>query len=164
MPKITAQPLTQDAFQEFGDVIEIREDAQNFPINDGMTQRYHDLGTAIALGEEARTAISMARAQPFSLPLQVSMVERHPLGSQAFIPVQNTRLMVVVAPDNKGTPGTPLAFIAKPGQGINYFVGTWHGVLTVLDEQADFIVVDRLGVGENLEKFHYAAPWEIDLA
>lgn len=164
MHKIIAQPLTQDAFQEFGDVIEIRDGTKNFAINGGTTQRFDDLATAVALGEEARTAISMARAQPFTLPHSVSMVERHPHGSQAFIPVQSTRFMVIVALDENGKPGTPRAFLAQPGQGINYFVNTWHGVLTVLDAPADLIIVDRLGVGQNLETYDYPKPWEIDLA
>ncbi|MCB1517635.1 MAG: ureidoglycolate lyase [Hyphomicrobiaceae bacterium] len=163
MPRITAQPLTRKAFEPYGDVIEIREDDRHFPINDGTTERFDDLATAIALGEEARVAISMARAQPFQLPHFVHMVERHPEGSQAFIPVVPARFLVIVSPDQRGKPGNPEAFLAGPGQGINFFAGTWHGVLTTLDRQTDFIIVDRKGVGENLKTFTFDEPWEVDI-
>lgn len=162
MPSIKIEPLTKEAFLAFGDVIEIRPDGDNHPINGGTTTRFHNLGTVVANGEDARPIISMARAKPFELPLKLEMVERHPFGSQAFIPVRPTRFLVIVAPDEDGRPGTPRAFHASPGQGINYFVNTWHGVLTALDEETDFIIVDREGAGENLEEFHFPQAWSVE--
>lgn len=161
MTTIKIEPLTKQAFEPFGDVIEIRDDANSYPINGATTARYHDLATVVATGEEARTIISMARATPFQLPLEISMVERHPLGSQAFIPVRPTRFVVTVAPDEHGRPGTPRAFMAEPGQGINYFLGTWHAVLTAIDGETDFIIVDRAGEGDNLEEYHYPEPFTV---
>lgn len=161
MTSIAIAPLTGTAFAPFGDVIEIDPAAAGVPINDGTTRRFHDLATAIATGADARVVISMARATPFALPLTLGMVERHPHGSQAFIPVSPARFLVIVAPDDNGTPATPCAFMASPGQGINYFRGTWHGVLTALDAVTDFIIVDREGNEPNLEEFHYPAPWTI---
>jgi len=158
---IKIKPLTRDAFAPFGDVIEIAADTQSHPINAGSTERFHDLATAIATGEDARVIISMARAQPFALPLTLKMVEHHPYGSQAFIPVRPTKFLVVVAPDENGTPGEPLAFLARPGQGINYFRGTWHGVLTALDGVTDFIIVDRDGEGDNCVTYDYPEPYEV---
>lgn len=162
MSTIKIEPLTRAGFESFGDVIEIAEGGNDYAINGGTTRRYHDLATAIATGEDARTIISMARAQPFALPLSVKMVERHPEGSQAFVPVQPCRFVVVVAPDEYGTPGTPRAFLAEPGQGVNYFLGTWHGVLTALDEVRDFVVVDRDGQGNNLQEYFYPEPFRIE--
>ncbi len=103
----------------------------------------------------------MARAQPFTMPLTLSMLERHPDGSQAFIPITQTRFVVIVAPDEDGKPGMPLAFMASPGQGINYLQNVWHGVLTALDEVTDFIIVDRAGDGDNLEIFNLEHPYEV---
>lgn len=157
--KIT--PLTREAFAEFGDVIEITAKTGSHPINAGTTQRFHDLATVVATGEDARAIISMARAQPFALPLTLSMVERHPHGSQAFIPLKPTRFLVVVAPSKNGKPGTPRAFMAAPGQAVNYFLSTWHAVLTALDEQTDFLIVDREGEGKNLEVYNFPEPYVV---
>lgn len=162
MTAIRIEPLTREAFEPFGDVVEISDSVENYPINGGTTQRYNDLATAIARGEDARVAISACRAQPFELPLELKMVERHPEGSQAFIPMQPCRFVVVVAPDENGTPGQPRAFLAAPGQGVNYFAGTWHGVLTVLDKVSDFAIIDRQGEGPNLEEYFYEQPHRIE--
>jgi len=162
MTAIKIEPLTRKDFAEFGDVIEITGDTASHHINAGTTQRFHDLATVVATGEEARPIISMARAQPFELPLSLEMVERHPNGSQAFIPLRPTRFLVVVAPDENGKPGTPRAFMATPGQAINYFLGTWHGVLTALDAETDFLIVDREGEGNNLEVFNFPEPYLVE--
>lgn len=161
MEKIELQPLTSEAFAPFGNVIEIGRDAKSFGINAGTTQRFHDLASVTFSGPNARPIISMARAQPFTLPLALTMLERHPDGSQAFIPVTQTRFVVIVAPDEDGKPGTPLAFMVSPGQGINYLQNIWHGVLTALDEITDFIIVDRAGDGENLEIHQLEHPYEV---
>lgn len=162
MKPVGIEPLTAEAFAPFGDVIEIGADAKSIPINAGTTRRFHALGATFAQGDNARVVISMARATPFELPLELTMVERHPLGSQAFVPVEPTRFLVIVAPDENGAPGTPRAFLAAPGQGINYRPGTWHSVLTALGQQTDFLIVDREGDGDNLEEFFYPEPWTID--
>lgn len=161
MKTIQVEPLTKENFALYGDVIEIGKDVAHHPINGGTTERFHDLGTAIATGENARTIISMARAQPFTAPFFLPMVERHPYGSQAFIPVKPTRFLVTVALNEHGTPSAPRAFLAAPGQGINYFANTWHGVLTALDEITDFIIIDRDGDEVNLEEHHFDEPFEI---
>lgn len=163
MLTIKIEPLTKTAFEPFGDVIEIADDTRSYPINNGTTQRFHNLATAIAIGEDAHTIISMVRAQPFTLPLSVNMVERHPDGSQAFVPVQPCHFVVIVAHIEDDKPAAPHAFLAGPGQGINYFRGTWHGVLTALDEVRDFLVVDRDGDGDNLEEYFYPEPFTVAL-
>lgn len=162
MTVIRIEKLTRAAFAPFGDVVEIDEALANHPINGGTTQRFHDLGTATVSGTHARVALSMARARPFSLPLDLRMVERHPFGSQAFIPVRPTEFLIVVAPDEGGRPGTPRAFLAGPGQGINYRAGTWHGVLTALEGITDFVIVDRIGDEPNCEEFHFPVPYRIE--
>jgi len=163
MKSIAARPLTQDAFALYGDVIEIGPDRTSHFINGGTTERFHDLSTAVAFGEDARVIISMARARPFEPPITLDMMERHPEGSQAFVPVATARFVVTVAPDENGRPGEPEAFLAAPGQGINYFRGTWHGVLTALDNVTDFLIVDRDGDGINLEEYHFEAPVRVEL-
>jgi ureidoglycolate lyase len=88
-------------------------------------------------------------------------VERHPLGSQAFVPMTEDPFLVVVAPDEGGRPGAPLAFITGPRQGVNYLRNVWHGVLTPLGRASPFLIVDRIGTGNNLEEFRYDASWTV---
>lgn len=161
MQKIKVEQLTAENFAPYGDVIEIAKDVAHHPINGGTTERFHDLGTAVATGKNARTIISMARAQPFVAPFLLPMMERHPFGSQAFIPVKPTRFLVTVALDENGKPGAPRSFLATKGQGVNYALNTWHGVLTALDDVTDFIIVDRDGVEMNLQEHHFDEPFEI---
>lgn len=159
--RLTAQPLNRDAFAPFGQVIEC-EGAHHYPINSGNCERYHDLARVELGGVHARPLISIMRAKHFNLPVTLKMVERHPLGSQAFYPLSSHPFLVVVAPDESGTPGTPLAFITGPGQGINIAMNVWHGVLTPLGADADFLCVDRGGEGNNLEEHFFADPWTIE--
>ena len=152
--------LTRDAFAPFGQVIETAG-AHHYPINAGNCERYHDLAKVELGGVHARPLISLLRSHGFSLPLVVKMVERHPLGSQAFYPLSQNPFLVVVAPDESGTPGTPRAFLTTPGQGINIAMNTWHGVLTPIGPEADFLCVDRGGDGNNLEEHFFADPWTV---
>ena len=103
----------------------------------------------------------MFNAQPRALPYDFTLVERHPDGSQAFIPLSQHPFLVIVAPDEGGRPGSPLAFLTNGAQGINLHRGTWHGVLTPLNAPGLFAVIDRIGATPNLEEYHYTAPWRV---
>ncbi|OHV79293.1 ureidoglycolate lyase [Rhizobium sp. LCM 4573] len=160
MKVIEIRPLTREAFAPFGDVIEM-EGAQSFPINAGKCIRHHDLAKIETTGEKARPMISLLRGEPYPLPLELKMVERHPLGSQSFIPLTANPFLVVAAPETENGPGEPLAFRTNPGQGVNIGRNVWHGILTPLDGLSDFVVVDRGGEGVNLEEHYYADPFLI---
>ena len=155
---ITIQPLTKDAFAPFGQVL-TTEGAHHYPINNGMTERFHDLANVEIGGENGRTLISIFRGKPYGLPLTLAMMERHPLGSQAFMPLHPRPFLVIVAPDAGGRPGTPLAFLTEPGTGVNIERNVWHGVLTTLEVESDFLVVDRGGDGDNLEEHFFDEPY-----
>jgi ureidoglycolate lyase len=103
------------------------------------------------------------RGTPYDFPLKLTMVERHPFGSQAFIPLSPRPFLVIVCHDSDEGPGEPHAFITAPGQGVNYPRNRWHGVLTPIGEIQDFLVVDRGGDGSNLEECHFSHAYEIDL-
>jgi ureidoglycolate lyase len=163
MKAVPLRPLTREAFAPFGDVIEA-EGAQHFAINGGMAERYHDLARVELAGEKARPMISLARGEPYALPLTLTFVERHPLGSQAFFPLTPHPFLVVVAPDLGAGAAEPLAFVTRPGQGINIRRNVWHGILTPLEGVSDFVIVDRGGEGSNLEEYHYPAPFLIAAA
>jgi ureidoglycolate lyase len=154
------EPLTREAFAPFGQVIETAG-AHHYPINAGNCERYHDLARVELGGVHPRPLISIIHGRHYTLPLTLKMVERHPLGSQAFYPLSSHPFLVVVAPDESGTPGTPRVFITGPGQGINIAMNTWHGVLTPLVADADFLCVDRGGEGNNLEEHVFATPWTV---
>lgn len=157
---VSIEPLTREAYAPFGQVIEI-DGAHHYPINGGMTERYHDLAKVELGGVHPRPLVSIARGKPYSLPLTLKMVERHPFGSQAFYPLAQRPFLSIVCPDEGGIPGTPRAFMCSPGQGINMAMNTWHGVLTPLGEVTDFLIVDRGGDGNNLEEYFFDQPWII---
>ncbi|WP_380057948.1 ureidoglycolate lyase [Falsihalocynthiibacter sp. SS001] len=147
--KITIQPLTAEAFAPFGDILDASGEATKM-INQGKCGRYHDRAT-LDFGD-GRAGISIFQSEAYSLPITLEMMERHPEGSQAFLPLSDKPFIVVVAPDEDGKPGRPLAFKTSPGQGVNYHRGVWHGVLTPLYAPGLFAVVDRIGDGANLEE------------
>jgi len=155
---IRIEPLTREAFAPFGQVIAV-EGSQHYLINNGKTERYNDLARVELGGVHARPLISIFRGQPYALPLTLGMVERHPLGSQAFYPLSPRPFLVIVAEDHGGKPGTPRAFLTAPHQGVNFAMNTWHGVLTPLAEASDFLVVDRGGEGNNLEEYFFETPY-----
>ncbi|WP_306261070.1 ureidoglycolate lyase [Pararhizobium sp. IMCC21322] len=157
---LQTQSLSQDAFAPFGDVLEIG-DKPDMIINQGLCSRFHDLARIDIVGSDATAGISFFNSEARSLPYRLDMMERHPLGSQAFIPMTAHPFLTIVAPDTDGKPGTPLAFITTPGQGVNYHRNTWHGVLTPLSEPGLFAVVDRIGDGKNLEEHWFETPYVI---
>jgi len=159
MSRIVLQSLTAQAFAPFGEVIEARGEP-TVMINQGNCARFSDLA-ATDFAEGGRAGISIFEGQPYALPLTLAMMERHPLGSQAFIPMSSDPFAVIVAPDEDGAPGEPLAFLTAPGQGVNYRRNVWHGVLTPLDRAATFAVIDRIGEGDNLREHWFDAPHNI---
>lgn len=161
MEKVSIEPLTSESFASFGDVI-AATGAPSFLINQDKCERYHDLSRADTLGQFSEIALSIARSETYSLPYTLNLMERHPLGSQAFVPMNRVSFLVIVAPDDAGKPGRPQAFMASSGQGVNYFRNTWHGVLTPMEDQADFLIIDRIGNGENLEEHTFSTPYVID--
>lgn len=154
MRKIIAQPLTPDAFAPFGDVLAATGDFRL--INAGLCQRHHDRAT-LDFGD-ARAGISVFQAQPRALPYSFDLIERHPEGSQAFLPMTAAPFLVIVA---TGPESAPQAFLTNGAQGINLYRGTWHGVLTPLSAPGLFAVVDRIGTTPNLEEYRYSQPWTI---
>ena len=157
--EITVQPLTADAFAPFGEVL----DASGAPdriINEGLCGRHHDLAK-LDFGPDGRAGISIFNAQARSLPYRLDLLERHPEGSQAFLPLTGEPFLVIVAPDEGDAPGTPLAFMTAPHQGVNFRRGTWHGVLTPLAEPGLFAVVDRIGTSANLVEYPLDPPYVI---
>jgi len=157
---IDIEPLTPDAFTPYGDVIEA-SGAPDMMINQGMCGRYHDRANLDLKNEDGRAGISVFKATARALPYALEMMERHPLGSQAFVPMSADPFLVIVARDLNGRPHEPKAFLTEAGQGVNYHRGTWHGVLTPLHEPGLFAVVDRVGPGENLEEHWFDEPYEI---
>lgn len=156
MLNLKAEPLTAEAFAPFGDVIDART-STSFPINAGRTQRHHDLAKVETLGENAHTLINIFVSQPVTLPLELTFLERHPQGSQAFMPLHQERFIVVVAlPGEQVDPGDVRAFVTDGRQGVNYRAGTWHAIQSVLEREGEFLVVDRGGDGNNCDEFPLA--------
>lgn len=156
--RICTEPLTAAAFAPFGEVLEV-EGPPDRIINRGLCGRWHD--RAVLDFADGRAGISVFLAEARALPYALDLLERHPDGSQAFLPMHANPWLVTVAPDAGGVPGTPRAFLAAPGQGINLRRGTWHGVLTPLHAPGLFAVVDRIGPGANLQEHPLPEPWTV---
>ena len=158
MRELVVEPLTPAAFAPFGEVIAPEAARTAYGINDGTSQRFHALGHVEADGGQA--VISIFRAQPRALPFEVRMLERHPLGSQAFVPLSDAPYLVVVAEDPSAP---PRAFLARR-QGVNFRRGTWHHPLLALEGTSDFLVVDREGADANCDEVALAQAWVITRA
>ena len=166
MPVLKLELLTQEAFAPFGDVIEI-EGRDWYHINNGTTERYHNLGKVDIAGEGGLPIISMCRGDAFHLPVSIKMLERHPLGSQAFIPTSGASFIVAVAPnggDDKPDENGLRAFLVRGNQGVNYSRGTWHHPLVTLGSKGDFIIVDRGGPGHNCDEIDLSQVYVVENA
>lgn len=155
MRTLQTEPLTATAFAPYGDVLEAAGDFRL--INAGLCRRHHDRAQ-MDFGPEGRAGISIFDAVPRSLPYEFDLIERHPDGSQAFLPMTEHPFLVIVA---DGPEATPRAFVTDGTQGINLHRGTWHGVLTPLHAPGRFAVVDRIGATPNLEEQRFATPWTV---
>lgn len=149
--------LTREAFAPFGQVIQ-KAGARHFPINNGSTERYHDLAQ-LEVDAQGRVLLSQCVSEPTRLPFVVRKLERHPLGSQAFVPLFGQRFLVVVAAADL----QPRAFLASGGQGVNYARGTWHHPLLALDHLSEFLIIDRGGEGDNCEEIELPQHWRLQL-
>ncbi len=143
---LPTEPLTAAAFAPFGDVMEARAGIKTFAINEGFATRFHDLAQVDVAEHGGTVCVSIFKALHRTLPMRLSVMERHPLGSQAFVAMAELPFLVVVAP---ATPELDLGrircFLASQGQGVNYAKGVWHHPLIALQRACDFLVIDRAG-------------------
>ena len=155
MKLLKIEPLTKEAFTPFGQVIET-EGSNFFPINKGFTERYHRLADVELAYPEDKAIISIFRSTRLTYPLTIEMVERHPKGSQAFIPLERQPFLVVLAPPSDEPDLTALrAFITNGRQGVNYATGVWHHPILSLESNSDFLIVDRTGEGDNCDEYFF---------
>jgi ureidoglycolate lyase len=156
MSNIALKPLllTAERFAPFGNVVEAVPSA-HAPMNELRFERFDNLvDIDVDNRQNGRAGVSIARCRtPTRLPYRIEMVERHPLGSQAFIPLQRFVFIVVVGPAGESIDADDLqAFITNGRQGINYHRGVWHMPLIALEAGHDFLVIDRVGEGANCDQ------------
>ncbi len=163
MAGLQLEPLTTQAFAPFGDVIDSASPCEQFAINEGRTQRHHALATVDCGSHDGAAILSLFRATPVEPGFVLRFLERHPLGSQAFINVSGNPYAIVVAPPGDFDETALRGFIARGDQSINYHRGTWHHYLLALHKASDFVVVDRIGDGENCEEYTLQSPVELVL-
>lgn len=156
---LAVEALTVAAFAPFGEVIEAAAAREAYPINNGTALRHHHVALVDCAAQGGEALVSLVRAQPRALPFDIVMLERHPLGSQAFVPLSPASRYVVVVAESPAHP--PRAFLARGGQGVNYRRGTWHHPLVALDAATDFLVIDRGGEGANCDEAALPERWRI---
>ncbi len=163
MTVLKPEPLTAEAFAPYGDVIET-EGRDFFMINNGSTRRYHRLADVDVAAGGGSAIISIFRAEALEMPLPIRMMERHPLGSQAFIPLKGQPFLVLVAERGDELQADQLrAFITDGHQGVNYHPGVWHHPVLTCVAEDDFLVVDRQGDGNNCDEFYFPEDAQIVL-
>jgi|TARA_E500000178_G_scaffold310534_1_gene325719 ureidoglycolate lyase len=146
---IKPKMINKENFKKFGDMI-TTNGIKPLEINDGYAKRYDGIATLDAKKDNGESIISIFSALKRSFPMKVDMMEKHPLGSQAFIPMKETTFLAFVAPEgDKPDLDKVEAFIIPKGVGVNYNAGIWHFPL-IATEDMDFLVVDRKGKGNNL--------------
>lgn len=158
---ITPQALSANTFSNYGDVIEVQDGAAHMSINQGFTERYHDLATVDVSQKNGRTLLSIFRSTPLPIPIKITVMERHPLSSQAFMPLSNKPYLVVVAKAGEFNESAIKVFLAQPNQGVNYHAGTWHHFCLALNSISDFLVIDRGGDGHNCDEVLLEKPFSI---
>ena len=154
LSKHTVQPvpLSSESFSVFGDVIEVSEMDKPLMINQGYTERHDDLAKIDVDKNGGRPLVNIFRSNPLPQPLFIKMMERHPLSSQAFFPLSGNPYLVVVAPKGELNESAIKVFLASGNQGVNYHAGTWHHFCLALNEQSDFLVIDRGPNKENRDE------------
>ena len=142
-------PITKDNFAQYGDLISSKN-VVPIDINAGYAQRFDDLVSVNTSKNEGKTIISILSALKRNFPMKIDMMEKHPLGSQAFMPLKETTFLCFVAPpSNLPDINKIQSFVVPPQTGINYRPGVWHFPL-ISTEDTNFLVIDRKGSGENL--------------
>jgi len=154
--EVATEPLTRQAFAPFGEVIGTHG-ADSFPINQGRTERFHALATVELLGVNDQGILSIFRGQPLE-PLVIALMERHPLGSQAFVPINRGPFVAVVAPPGPFDENEIRVFLVPGDHGVSYRPGTWHAPLLPLHVDSDYLVVDRQGSGQNCDEVTLMRP------
>lgn len=150
--KIKPEPLTAESFVPYGDVIEFSDAIEPRIINYGNTQKFGDLADLDVLAEGGKPVVSLFKTEPLPRPLSIRVMERHPLSSQAFYPLGDQPYLVVVATPGEFDIQNVRAFLAAPGQGVNYHKGTWHHYSLSLNEVSPFLVIDRGAEGKNCDE------------
>ncbi len=159
---IRPEPLTRRAFQPYGEVIELEGQHAEL-INDGNTEKFADLAKLV-VADGGRIALHVFRSQALEPPIAIKSMERHPLGSQAFIPLHNRPFPIVVAAPGP-VPGVQdiRAFLSNGRQGINLRAGCWHHYQLSLGQSSDYLVFDRAGDGANFEEIELAEPLTVQI-
>ena len=156
------QPLEEKAFKEFGNVIDASIQ-KALLINDGNTERFNDLAELALNQGGGKPSVNIFRSKPISLPFVIKSMERHPLSSQAFFPLSKEPYLVVVAPQGELLPMEAKAFLAQPGQGVNFHPGVWHHYNLALNNISDFLVVDMISETPNCDEITLGQEDQIEL-
>lgn len=157
MRRLNPKPLKQNNFLPYGDVISWRDHPPGIPINHGFGERLHDLANVDIGTQDGKALISIIKAKCQPQPHTVRLMERHPLGSQAFIPLSANPFLLIVAPPGDFDPNLVEVFITNGYQGINYGRGVWHHFCMPVSADTDFLIVDRGGEGHNCDEIELTA-------
>ncbi len=156
-------PISAEEFAPYGDLIHASP-ATKTEMNDARFERFLNLASIDVTSSGGRAAISIARCKvPTTFPYAISVVERHPHGSQAFIPLTPFSFVVVVAPAGEKVTATELrAFVTDGTQGVNYHKGVWHMPMIAMQAGQEFLIIDRAPLSDNCDEFILDPPLTLE--
>lgn len=157
MQKLCQKPLTRESFARFGDVIDAAT-TDVLSINEGNTQRFHDLAHLDLLSDNGKPSVNIFRLTPLASPITVSLVERHPKSSQTCFSLEDKPYLVVVAPPGELDMDKAETFLLQPDQGVSYHRGIWHHYSLATEQISDFLVIDRIADHENCDEVRLSEP------
>jgi ureidoglycolate lyase len=141
--------ISRSNFSSYGDLIST-DDINPMNINEGYAKRFDNLANLDTSKDSGKTIVSIFSALKRTFPMKIHMMEKHPLGTQAFIPMKETTFLAFVAPSGESPEIDKIqSFIIPAKMGINYKPGIWHFPL-ISTENINFLVIDRKGSGDNL--------------
>ena len=158
--KIEIESINLDNFSEFGHIIHKDFAFEKILINQSTTIRHHNISDLALNNEDGISAISIFSGSPRSIPIEIKIMEKHPIGSQSFLPVQNIDWLIVVSKEKNDMPDLDAmrCFRIQGDVGITYKKNVWHHPLLVRKNQ-DFWIVDRIKKDENpsinLKEYHF---------
>ena len=160
MNNISIEQLDASVFSRFGKIVEKKNALELRSINQGTTTRYHNISELELESKNGTSSISIFSGTPRKLPIEIKIMEKHPVASQSFLPIQDYDWLIVVSEEKNELPdlNTLRCFHVNGDTGITYNKNVWHHPLLVKKKQ-DFWVVDRINDQEdasiNLKEYNF---------
>ena len=152
MITLPVRPLTAEAMAPFGSVIE--RVPGGVAVNGGSSQRHEAVATLDLHRDAGRGVLAVYDARARRFPFAASVLERHRLSDQVFLPLGGPRRCVLLlAPAGVEQPQATdcVALLSNGQQGLRIAAGTWHHGLLALDD-GPWAVLERRAAAPDCDE------------